>query len=95
MQIKYNTRWYIDPIMQRKDNVALGYGLYQSNSKIAIAFFPDLNEGTWVAHKLNSGRELCIAISNLINIDDWLKGNNNVLVEDTLRALVEYKRYND
>jgi hypothetical protein len=97
MQIKFNTKWYVDPIMSRDSmsHQPIGYGLYQTSSRVSIAYFPDYEEAQWVAHKLMAGRELCIAVTNALSVDDWMGRAPNDIADDLVRALTEFKRGND
>lgn len=93
MQIKYNARWYVDPILTRAADKALGYPMFQTTGQVAVAYFPALDEAQWVTHKLNTGRQLVRSVENLLCHDHWLAENPNGLVDDVLVALQEFKKF--
>jgi hypothetical protein len=90
-QIKFEDRWYVST----HPYVGLGYALLQTRSSVAIGYFPLHSEATWVAHKLNAGRDMCRALRNLLNLDDWVQREPLSLVDDAHRAILEYMRGND
>jgi hypothetical protein len=49
-------------------------------------------DAKWVANRLNSGKMLCIAVSNLLENTTWSKNESAAMIEDALDALRAYKR---
>lgn len=85
---KTNVRWYVDPYR----TPSMGYMLCQTNSAFPVAYVANEDEAKWICNKLNSGRELCVAVSNLLEHSTWAKGEAASLIDDTLQALMRYKR---
>lgn len=93
MQIKYNARWYVDPIMTHTGGLTLGFPMFQTTGPMAVAYFPALDEAQWVVHKLNAGRQLVRSVENLLCHDHWLADNPNGLVDEALLAIQEFKKF--
>lgn len=90
-QIKYRERWYIDLVPTAEGE----YKLKQTRSDITVALFPIRAEAEWVCSKLNHGRDLCEAVRNALNVDDWIHREPNSLLQDLQAALIAYTKDND
>jgi hypothetical protein len=91
MLIKFRERWYIDPTTTANGD----FKLKQTRSDLTIALFSLRDEAEWVCNKLNHGRDLCEAVRNILNVDDWVQKEPNSLVHDLATALIAYTRDND
>lgn len=90
-QIKYRERWYVD----LGTTEAGEFMLKQARSEIIVAVFPLRSEAEWVCNKLNFGRDLCEAVRNALNVDDWLERNPNAILSDLQTAIIAYTKDND
>ena len=90
-QIKYRERWHVD--LTPTD--AGEWRLKQSRSNITVAVFPMRDEADWVCNKLNHGRELCEAVRNALNVDDWLQREPDSVLRDLQLAIIAYTKDND
>jgi hypothetical protein len=90
-QIKYRERWYVDVDPTKSGE----FRLKQTRSNITVALFAIADEAYWVCAKLNHGRDLCEAVRNAMNVDDWLQREPQALVVDLQNALIAYTRDND
>lgn len=90
-QIKYRERWYVDlqPTAQGE------FKLKQTRSDITVGIFAIRAEAEWICNKLNYGRDLCEAIRNAMNVDDWLAREPNSILLDLQAALIAYTKDND
>lgn len=90
-QIKYRERWYIDPFPTAEGE----WKLKQTRSDITVGLFPLRDEAEWICGKLNHGRDLCEAVRNALNVDDWVHREPNALLLDLQNALIAYTKDND
>lgn len=86
MLLKRNARFYVEP-----DRLSRSWRMLQTSSPEVIAVFGAWDEASWVINRLNSGRELCIAVTNLLN-NGALKGEAAPLIDELQQALDRYKR---
>lgn len=90
-QIKYRERWYVD--LTPTDTGE--FMLKQTRSDIIVAVFPLRSEAEWVCNKLNHGRDLCEAVRNALNVDDWLDHQPESILQDLQLSIIAYTRDND
>lgn len=90
-QIKHRERWYI----ALNPTVSGEWAMKQTRSDVTVALFARRDEAEWVCNKLNYGRDLCEAIRNAMNVDDWLAREPSSIVQDLQAALIAYTRDND
>jgi hypothetical protein len=90
-QIKYRERWYVDIVPTAQGD----YRLKQTRSDVTIALFSLQSEAQWVCNKLNHGRDLCEAVRNALNVDDWIGREPKSLLDDLALALMNYTKDND
>jgi len=90
-QIKYRERWYVD----LSPTVEGDWKLKQTRSDVVVGLFPLRAEAEWVCNKLNHGRDLCEAVRNALNVDDWLMREPKALLQDLQLALIQYTKDND
>lgn len=89
-QIKYRERWYIDQVPTQNGD----YRLKQTRSDVTVGLFAIRTEAEWVCNKLNYGRDLCEAVRNALNVDDWIQREPHALLVDLQTALINYTRDN-
>lgn len=90
-QIKYRERWYVD----LNPTIEGDWRLKQTRSDVTVALLHIREEAEWICNKLNHGRDLCEAIRNALNVDDWLVREPSALMHDLHAALIAYTRDND
>lgn len=90
-QIKYRERWYV----ALNPTAAGEWALKQTRSDTTVGLFAQRDEAEWVCNKLNHGRDLCEAVRNAMNVDDWIGREPNSILHDLQRALIEYTKDND
>lgn len=90
-QVKYRERWYVD----LTPGATGEFLLKQTRSDIIVAVFPLRAEAEWVCNKLNHGRDLCEAVRNALNVDDWLERHPNAIIQDLQLAIIAYTKDND
>lgn len=90
-QLKFRERWYIDPVPTEAGD----YKLKQTRSDVTVALFSIRMEAEWVCAKLNHGRDLCEAVRNAMNVDDWVGREPQSIMMDLTEAMIRYTRDND
>lgn len=88
MALNPYTRFYIEPIPGSPE-----WKLLQTRSPVPIAHIGTWKTARWICERLNRGRDLSVAVGNLVNdhIEDLEKGDVATLIKEVRHALELYE----